>query len=253
MTKTKRLLGFMLLAPMLMLLVTGCDREGGSLAGVPADYLSFCEDLIDAEDAANAVLGDDPNAPDTNALHERALGKAPKEIKDEMSQLVPLVKQALASEDPDSVFRTLSFRKLEDEIDRWVIDNCGIRLRNVTAVDYRFDNIPHPIWEGRFAVHLENKGRDVHELAVFKINDGVTESAADLVALPPEQVFTKLRFVEGIADGPGRSDEEVFDLEAGRYLYACFVPVGTTEEKEGTGPPHVAEGMFGELNVRPSV
>jgi hypothetical protein len=252
MTKTKRIVGSLLLAPMLVLLLTACDREGGSLAGVPVEHLRFCEDVIKAEDVAS-----DPENPSGPAisigLHDTALKIAPEEIRGEFARLVPLVRQALESEDPDATFRDPNFRKIEDAVDKWVIDNCGIRRRTITAVDYRFDNVPHPIWEGRVGIHLENDGKEVHELALFKINDGVTESAAELVALPPEQAFTKIKFADSAADGPGESDDEVFDLQAGRYLYACFVPVGTTETQEGTGPPHTQRGMFGELNVRPSI
>ncbi len=252
MTKTKRFAGLLLLAPMLALLVTGCDREGGSRAGVPAEYLSFCEDIIDAEDVA--ANPEDPTGPaKSNALHDKALSKAPEDIKGNVAKLVPLVKQAFEAEDPDAIFRDPNFRKIEDTVDNWVIDNCGIRRRTITAVDYRFDNVPFPIWEGRVGVRLENDGKEIHEIALLKINDGVTESAADLVALPIEQAFTKVQFKDSAAGGPGKSDDEVFDLEAGRYLLACFVPVGTTETAEGTGPPHAARGMFGELNVRPSV
>lgn len=252
MTK-KRFVGYLLLAPMLVLLVTACDREGGSRVGVPAEYLSFCEDMINGEDGVQLTLGEDPNAPDWNALLDSALAKAPGGIRNEVRQVVPLVKQAMASEEPDTVFFSDNFRKIEDAIDRWVIDNCGVRRHDVTAVDYRFENIPYPVWEGRFAIHLENTGKEIHELAVFKINDGVTESAANLVALPPEQLFTKIQFAEAIATVEGTEDDEVLDLEAGRYLYACFVPVGTTKNGDGTGPPHAQRGMYGELNVRPSI
>jgi hypothetical protein len=252
MTKTKRFAGFLLLAPMLVLLVTACDREGGSLAGVPADYLSFCNDAIEAE----AVAGnpEDPSAPaKSNSLHEKALRAVPDDIKTEFRQLVPLVRQAFESEDPDSIFRAPNFRKIEDTVDRWIIDNCGITRREVTALDYRFENVPHPLWEGRFAMRLINEGKEVHEVVALRINDDVSDSAADLLKLPFEEIFQKMTFVSSVAVEEGKTDDEVFDLKAGRYLFACFVPVGTTATTEGTGPPHAARGMYNEVNVRSSL
>jgi hypothetical protein len=71
--------------------------------------------------------------------------------------------------------------------------------------------------------------------------------------LPPEQVFQKVAFVDSAAASGGQTDNEVFDLEAGRYVFACFVPVGTTDTTEGSGPPHVARGMSDEVIVRPSL
>jgi hypothetical protein len=45
------------------------------------------------------------------------------------------------------------------------------------------------------------------------------------------------------------------DLEPGRYLVACFVPVGATQDaiesgKEPDGPPHALQGMVAEMQVR---
>ncbi len=252
MNKSKRFAGFLLLAPMLVLLVTACDREGGSLGGVPAENLSFCNDAIAAEDVASNP--EDPSGPaKSNSLHEKALREAPDGIRSKFGQLVPLVKQAFESEDPDSIFRRESFRNLEDTVDRWIIDNCGIASKEITAVEYRFENIPHPVWEGRFAVRFVNEGKQVHEIAALRINDGVSDSAADLLKLPFEQIFQKVTFVDSAAETGGRTDNEVWDLKAGRYLLACFVPDGTTETTEGTGPPHAAKGMYNELNVRPSL
>jgi len=252
MTKAKRLTGFLLLAPMLVLLVTACDREGGSLAGVPAENLTFCEDVIKAEDVASNP--ENPNGPaESIALHDKALREAPDDIKTEFRRLVPQVRQALQSEEPDEIFREPNFRRLEDQVDRWVIENCGVATREIRALDYRFEDVPHPVWEGRFAVRLVNEGKEIHELAAFRINDGVTDSVEDLLALPPEQIFEKVAFVDSAAGAGGQTDNEVWDLKAGRYLLSCFVPVGTTETTEGTGPPHAARGMYNELNVRPSV
>ncbi len=38
--------------------------------------------------------------------------------------------------------------------------------------------------------------------------------------------------------------------KTGNYAALCFIPVGTTsEETEGTGPPHFTEGMAAEFEV----
>jgi hypothetical protein len=39
------------------------------------------------------------------------------------------------------------------------------------------------------------------------------------------------------------------DLTPGEYVYACFIPTGTTMDAEGTGAPHFMEGMMGSLTV----
>jgi hypothetical protein len=34
-----------------------------------------------------------------------------------------------------------------------------------------------------------------------------------------------------------------------RLAVVCFVPIGTTMDAEGTGPPHAMEGMTQEVTV----
>ena len=39
------------------------------------------------------------------------------------------------------------------------------------------------------------------------------------------------------------------NLVPGRYLYACFVPMGSIGAQEGDGAPHYTAGMYGEFTV----
>ena len=48
---------------------------------------------------------------------------------------------------------------------------------------------------------------------------------------------------------PGESDTTFMELEPGRYAAVCFIPQGTTQDTEGSGPPHHTLGMLGELTV----
>ena len=55
---------------------------------------------------------------------------------------------------------------------------------------------------------------------------------------------------------PGESDTLFVDLEPGRYVIVCFLPVGATpdnmealESGELQGPPHFTEGMVEEFTV----
>ena len=55
---------------------------------------------------------------------------------------------------------------------------------------------------------------------------------------------------------PGDSDTLFVDLEPGRYVIVCFLPVGATpdnmealESGELEGPPHFTQGMVEEFTV----
>lgn len=140
----------------------------------------------------------------------------------------------------------------------------------VTAANYRYGNLPGELEAGT-TLGLTNQSSDeVHEMVIFRLPDEETRSAAELVALPQEEV-------EAALGGPPttvlvalpNSDGVVVVgdgtlSEPGRYLFACMIPVGADPdvyeqamqnpqdgppEIENAGPPHIAEGMFAEVNV----
>jgi hypothetical protein len=48
---------------------------------------------------------------------------------------------------------------------------------------------------------------------------------------------------------PGHSDTTFIRMDRGLYVVACLVPQGTTQDTEGSGPPHHALGMVAEFTV----
>jgi hypothetical protein len=85
-----------------------------------------------------------------------------------------------------------------------------------------------------------------HELVLFRVNDGVTETIEELLALPEEEAFSKVTPAGVVfADAPGSEAATMLDLEPGRYAAVCFIPIGGGED----GPPHFTGGMVAELQV----
>lgn len=140
----------------------------------------------------------------------------------------------------------------------------------VTAVDYEFEGLPDSVDAGTtFTMTNESEG-EAHEMVAILLPEDETRSAEELLALPEEELGelaqTEPAFV--IVAGPGEEGMAVLGdgslTEPGRYLFACFIPVGADPEEflgaaEGTGaegppeveggPPHFTEGMFGEVTV----
>lgn len=92
----------------------------------------------------------------------------------------------------------------------------------------------------------------MHELQLFRRNEGVTAPADELLALPEEEAMSMLtRIGSGAFAAPGEDGYMVVDLDAGDYVAVCLVPTGTT----GDGPPpaeaapHAAHGMVVDLTV----
>ena len=128
----------------------------------------------------------------------------------------------------------------------------------VAGVDYAFAGIPDVVPAGT-ALGFRNDGSEVHEMAVFRINDDVELSLQELLALPEEEAMEAVQNVGHAIAMPGETAEDLVTVEeAGNYGMICFIPVGTTEMPEGppgesseepSGPPHFTVGMLKAFTV----
>lgn len=139
----------------------------------------------------------------------------------------------------------------------------------VTAVDYAYEGLPSEVAAGSMLTLTNASDAELHELVALRLPDGETRSIEELLALPEEEqdaltggappamVLIALPGEDGTAAlGDGTLSEP------GRYLVACFIPVGAdpaeymaaaaTGEPEGVagGPPHFTEGMWADVTVQ---
>lgn len=142
----------------------------------------------------------------------------------------------------------------------------------VTGKDYKFENLPKSVKAGSKLTLVNVSTKELHELVAVRIPDTEKRSAAELVKLPEseqEALFpqgppavvllappNKAAQITAVGDGTLK--------EKGRYLVLCDIPTGADPAaylqavKAATdgppqvpgGPPHVAQGMFGELTVK---
>jgi hypothetical protein len=141
----------------------------------------------------------------------------------------------------------------------WMSDNCdGVDTVAVEATEYKFTGLPSTAEAGRVVITFANKGKEQHELALVRINDGVTESVQDLLMLPEEEADAKVKFIGGAFADPGGTAATAAELTPGRYAAVCFVSVGSTPEavaaatansSEVEGQPHAMVGMTAEFTV----
>lgn len=143
--------------------------------------------------------------------------------------------------------------------------------KTVTAVDYKFENLPSSVKAGTTLALKNGSTKELHEMVLVKLPDNEKRSAADLVKLPESQLgalFTGPPAAVLIAP-PGGAPQiaAVGDgklTEKGRYLVICSIPTGAdpaaylqAAQSSGDGPPqvpggppHLAQGMFGEITVK---
>lgn len=125
-------------------------------------------------------------------------------------------------------------------------DDCGYEKVEVEAVDYEFEGVPDELDAGKYAFVFENAGEEPHEMIWFKVKSGTTETLDELLAIEDEaELGAKVEQAGGGFAPPGQRGVVFLEMEAGRYGYVCFIPVGGGED----GAPHHSEGMKGEVTV----
>lgn len=222
------------------LLFAGCGSDDDS----SADDQAVCDNFI-AVDVASNTGEAEPD--EMNAQLDIAIAAADDDVAATLTTLKTEAQPLFVdpeSEPSDEFFSALG------EMYSWVGDNCDVETLDVTAKDYEFDGVPDEVATGYTVVSFENQGEEQHEMAVVRINDGVTESIEELLALPEEESGEKVTFTGATYAPPGESSAAGLSLtEPGNYVMLCFIPVGSVGEAEGDGPPHFTEGMIHQFTV----
>ena len=135
------------------------------------------------------------------------------------------------------------------ELDAYVYENCPGNKLPVTAIDYEFQGIPDALPAGVTQIKFTNNApKEEHELIVAPLLPaGESEDLEKLLAMPDKKVakYVDVDRADFIFARPGESSHTVTELEPGKYIYACFIPVGGKE----SGKPHFMQGMYGTFTV----
>ena len=143
--------------------------------------------------------------------------------------------------------------------------------KTVTAADYRFENLPTSVESGTTLTLKNSSTKELHEMVVIRLKDGEKRSVEQLVALPEaesEQAFAGEPAMVLIAPPGGAEVIKAVGTgtltEKGRYAVICAIPVGAdpnaylaaAQSSQGGppnvpgGPPHLTQGMYGEITVK---
>ena len=209
----------------------------------------FCTTVVEAEAVASA--GPDV---DFEAATEEEMAAAMEEFS---AALVPMLDQ-LAADVPQEIAEDLEtidsalrssietgedpfgqpgFVEADQAIDEYIGENCGFDVYTVRAVDYAFEDVPATIEAGIVGFDLQNEGREVHEMVLFRINDDVDLTIEELAELPEDESQSMVEFVTAAFAEPGASDMTFHELRPGRYGMLCFIPLGTTDLSMLEGEP----------------
>ena len=218
---------------------TAAPPAGGSAA---PEVAAFC----DAELAAEAAMASEDPAT-LGPAFEALAAAAPEEISATVEEVITLAEGG--TETPD-------FAAAYGAMIEYVAANCGFAELNVAASEYAFGGIPEEVPAGPTVINLENIGEQVHEIAIYRINDDVTLTIEELLALPEEEADAMVTFLGENFAFPGDAGHKVVDFTPGRHVALCFIPDGTTAENfeqmiaEEEGEE--AEGSIPEDTMQPS-
>lgn len=130
--------------------------------------------------------------------------------------------------------------------------SCGWQTVALTAKDYSFEGLPTEIEAGVVSFDLTNEGTEMHEIALLRKKDGVSQSFEEILQLPQEEGMEMADFLGVAFAAPGDTEYKVADLTPGEYVALCFIPVGTTSPDtppSPDAPPHFVQGMVHEFTV----
>lgn len=183
---------------------------------------------------------------------DQAIAAAPEELASDLALLEGALQELEQSGD-FGAFEQPEVAEAEDRVHQFDLDNCGWRSQAVTATDYAFEGLPEEMEAGTTSFELTNEGDEVHEVLLFRKNEGVTASAEELLALPEEEAMQQIAMIGSPAFAPpGGEDYMVVDLEPGDYIAVCMIPTGMTSEEQpppADAPPHAMQGMVTEIIV----
>lgn len=157
---------------------------------------------------------------------------------------------------------------LGDASDGGVVDG----VLTVELVDYAFEGLPESVPAGTKLEVTNSSTGEFHELVAFKLPEGETRTAEELVQLPEEELGALFAGPPAavLLAGPNGAEPTaaVGDgtlAEPGNYVLFCSIPVGADPEAMAeaaenpdagpppedpdAGPPHFTEGMYADLVV----
>ncbi len=227
------------------------------------DVVAFCEALVDVEasfaadlEIAGRVVPEEARVAaleEWNTTLRRQLrvvqDSTPAQVSHEVDALSRLVYAALTYGSLTAA-QEEEVATVDDALDGYQLAECGNERVEATGVDYAYVGLPATVPPGVVAITFTNQGDEPHEIFVARLDDGVTMSAGQVMALPEEQAWSMFAPVGRSLAMPGDSETTFIRMAPGRYGVACLVPQGsTTPDGEGGGPPHHTLGMVTEFSV----
>jgi hypothetical protein len=239
---------------------TGSDSSEALAADGGGDAAAFCSAATDVDQVSLGLEAGESTPEDMEAAMQAALDIAPTAITAQVTTLVDESKAMMAAEetaDPEGPppLPSDEYMAAAGEVGAYLSAECGYETLDVETQNYSFAGIPHEVPAGTTVINVTNDATEIHELILVKVADGETRSVEELMALPEEEVEQLITDKAFVFAMPGGTNFVTAELDPGRYVALCFVPVGATPEALASGTPvddsnpHAMNGMVQEFTV----
>jgi hypothetical protein len=231
-------------------LSTVCDAQADTVTGFVTMFVSLPEPPTSGPPPPE-LTAQVQAAYDANLATPLAslVANAPDEIKDEVDEIAANARQFRETADP-SIVTNEDFTRLTDTVDAYMQENCTGTKATVEAIDYAYRDLPSTLAAGTVRIEMTNSGNEAHEMVVLTRNPGVTETFDQILALPEDQLQSKVKFVNAASADPGKTAYLVAKLEPADYVFVCSYGKGTTDDDEvAQAEPHFTLGMRQQVKV----
>lgn len=217
---------------------------------------AFCEGFLGLEQAFAEAPENEAEIP---AFVEERIepnlalvdGNEPDDIAEDVQTMTTAVREVTTTGD-FSAFETPEFLAASETVYSSLDDACDVNVVEFTAVDYDYEGVPETLPAGvtSFVMTNDSAAGEDHEFSLVKLSDDTELGIEELLDMPEEEANQHIETFAGGTFAPAdAASGTVSELTPGRWAYVCFIPVGSGDEIEGTGPPHFVEGMAGEFTV----
>jgi hypothetical protein len=210
---------------------------GAQTAAAASNLSEFCAARVALEPA----LSEGKAA--TLSVLDRMVASAPAVIVEPVTEIRDQYKKT-GEKAFDKVFEQIS------AADEFTFTNCPGAKVDVIAVDYEYQGMPATLKPGITSFKLTNNApKENHEMGLGRLLPANESMSVEKILALPEKKADKL-FDPSTGGGMyapvGESGYMTIDLTPGKYVYACFIPVGGKHN----GKPHAMKGMYGTFTVQ---
>jgi hypothetical protein len=226
--------------------------------------------MKDVDASTTALEAGEGDPADLAAAIDAAVQTAPADMKDAVDTMADRGRQLVSDADAATESGTTqpqngspdippdSFFSAQVTASEYMAENCDYENVDVKATDHEFDGLDGDIKAGTALISFTNDGAEYHEIDVEKLKDGEQRSVEELLQLvetSPDEASALVTPVALTFAPPGSGSYTIANLEPGRYLAMCHIPVGATPEALEGGAPldesdaHLLHGMITDFTV----